>query len=151
MSLHAVLPPDELIAQRILVIRGSRVILDANLADLFGVNTKALNQAVRRNIERSPSDFMFPPDAAEKQQVVTNCDHLTRLKYSRTLPQAFTEHGTLMLGNVLRSEQAVAVSLHIVRTLCNCAKCSVRIKSWRQNSKPSNARWAPTIKPLLGS
>lgn len=56
-------------------------------------NQKALNQAVRRNIERFPADFMFPLSEAEKQEVVTNCDHLARLKFSPTLPYAFTEHG----------------------------------------------------------
>lgn len=110
------LVPHESIAERILLIRGSKVMLDADLADLYGVATKALNQAVRRNIERFPADFMFQISKEEKQEVVTNCDHLARLKFSPTQPFAFTEHGALMLGNVLKTERATEVSLHVVRT-----------------------------------
>ena len=106
----------ESVAQRILLLRGKRVMLDVDLAKLYGVPTKALNQAVRRNIDRFPSDFMIQLSADEKAEVVTNCDHLARLKYSRTLPYAFTEHGALMLGNVLKSDRAVEVSLLVVRT-----------------------------------
>ena len=69
-----------------------------------------------RNAERSPADFMFQLTKAEKQEVVTNRDHLVKLKFSPTEPYAFTEHGALMLGNVLRTEREVDVSLHIVRT-----------------------------------
>jgi hypothetical protein len=101
---------------RILVIRGERVLIDADLAELYGVTTKALNQAVRRNSSRFPPDFVFQLTVEEKIEVVTNCDHLARLKYSKALPHAFTEHGALMLGNVLNSAKAVEVSLLVVRT-----------------------------------
>jgi len=66
--------------------------LDADLAELYGVETKRLNEQVRRNRERFPEDFMFQLTAEEKSQVVANCDHLSRLKFSPTLPYAFTEH-----------------------------------------------------------
>lgn len=102
--------------QRILTIRGKSVMIDADLAELYGVETRALNQAVRRNRSRFPAEFMFQLTAAEKQEVITNCDHLARLKFSSALPYAFTEHGTLMLGNVLNSERAIEVSLLVVRT-----------------------------------
>lgn len=104
------------IERAILLIRGQRVMLDADLATLYGVETKALNQAVKRNRERFPADFMFRLSLAERDEVVTNCDHLQRLKYSRTLPYAFTEHGAIMLASVLNSPVAVKVSLQIVRT-----------------------------------
>lgn len=110
------LTPREAISERILLVRGFKVMLDADLAELYGVPTKALNQAVRRNLERFPSDFMFQLTKTEKQEVVTNCDHLAKLKFSSTQPYAFTEHGALMLGNVLRAERAIEISLHIVRT-----------------------------------
>ena len=106
----------ETVARQILLIRGTKVMLDADLAALYGVPTKALNQAVRRNIERFPADFMFQLSKAEKQEVVTNCDHLAKLKYSTALPYAFTEHGALMLGNVLKSDRAIEISLLVVRT-----------------------------------
>ncbi len=102
--------------RRILTIRGRSVMIDADLAQLYGVQTRVLNQAVRRNRERFPAEFMFQLTRGEKQEVITNCDHLARLKFSPVLPFAFTEHGTLMLGNVLNSERAIEVSLMIVRT-----------------------------------
>jgi ORF6N domain len=105
----------ENIEAKILTIRGQKVMLDADLAELYGVETKRLNEQVRRNSERFPEDFMFRLGAAEKAEVVANCDHLAKLKYSSALPYAFTEHGALMLGNVLKSERAVEVSVHIVR------------------------------------
>lgn len=107
--------PYERIDQSILVIRGQRVMLDADLATLFNVPTKALNQAVKRNLARFPKDFMFQLTAVEKAGVVTVCDHLQQLKFSRTLPFAFTEHGVVMLANVLNSLTAVSVSIQIVR------------------------------------
>jgi len=103
------------IETKILLIRGQKVMLDADLAELYGVETKRLNEQMRRNIERFPEDFMFRLSAEEKAEVVANCDHLAKLKYSPTLPYAFTEHGALMLGNVLKSDRAIEVSLMVVR------------------------------------
>ena len=101
--------------ERILTIRGQRVILDADLAELYGVTTKALNQAIKRNAARFPSDFAFVLNAEEKAQVVTDCDHLLRLKFSPALPRAFTEHGAIMAANVLNSARAVHMSVFVVR------------------------------------
>ena len=101
----------ETISRRIFFIRGHKVMLDANLAELYDVETRALNQAVKRNVERFPSDFMFQLSKAEKLEVITNCDHLAKLKFSPTLPYAFTEHGAMMLGNILKSDRAVEVSI----------------------------------------
>ena len=107
--------PIERVETLILVIRGEKVILDADLAKLYGVSTKALNQAVRRNASRFPEDFLFSLTAKEKEEVVTNCDHLRKLKFSRTLPNAFTEHGAIMAANVLNSERAVEAGVQVVR------------------------------------
>lgn len=90
--------------------------LDTDLASLYGIPTKVLKQAVKRNPDRFPPDFMFELMKEEKADVVTNCDHLVRLKFSPYLPYAFTEHGALMLANVLNSPKAVQVSVQIVRT-----------------------------------
>ncbi len=100
---------------RIQLIRGLKVMIDADLAELYGVPTKALNQAVKRNADRFPSDFMFQLDAAEKAGVVTNCDHLAKLKFSKALPFAFTEYGAVALANVLASPQAVEMGIYVVR------------------------------------
>ncbi len=107
--------PAERIERRILLIRGQRVMLDADLAQLYAVPTKALNQAVKRNRDRFPPDFMFRLTRGEKREVVTNCDHLERLKFSPVLPHVFTEHGALMLASVLNSPRAIEVSIFVVR------------------------------------
>jgi hypothetical protein len=104
------------IEKRILLIRDQKVMIDADLAALYGVTTKRLNEQVKRNIERFPEDFMFRLSAEEKQQVVANCDHLAQLKFSRTLPFAFTEYGAIQAANVLNSSHAVDISVYIVRT-----------------------------------
>lgn len=106
----------EMIERKILLIRGEKVILDADIAAIYGVTTKVLNQAVKRNIERFPSDFMFQLTKEEKYEVVTNCDHLSGLKFSPNQPFAFTEHGAIMAATILNSPIAIQASVHVVRT-----------------------------------
>jgi hypothetical protein len=108
--------PVERIHRSILLIRRHKVILDRDLAEFYGVETKVLNQAVKRNIDRFPADFMFQLSKTEKDKVVTNCDHLSPLKFSPALPYAFTEQGVAMLSSVLRSKRAVEVNIAIMRT-----------------------------------
>jgi hypothetical protein len=103
------------IESRIVVLRGLRVMIDADLAVLYGVTTKRLNEQVKRNAERFPGDFMFQLNAAEKAEVVANCDHLAKLKFSKVLPYAFTEHGAIQAANVLASPQAVEMGIFVVR------------------------------------
>jgi hypothetical protein len=103
------------IESRILVVRNQKVIIDADLAQLYGVDTKRLNEQVKRNIERFPHDFMFQLSAAEKTEVVANCDHLHKLKFSKALPYAFTEHGAIQAANVLASPRAVEMGIYVVR------------------------------------
>ena len=102
------------IESRICEFRGSRVMLDRDLAELYGVPTKVLNQAVMRNQERFPADFMFRLEKAElddlRSQSVTSSWGGVRYP-----PRAFTEYGILMLSNVLRSDRAIKVSIQIVR------------------------------------
>jgi len=101
--------PIKQIESLILIIRGQRVMLDTDLAALYGVTTKRLNEQVKRNLKRFPEDFMFQLTLEEKQQVVANCDHLARLKFSPTLPYAFTEHGAIMAANVCESRTLDAI------------------------------------------
>lgn len=89
--------------------------IDADLAALYGVPTKRLNEQVKRNPGRFPADFVFQLDRTERDEVVANCDHLQRLKFSPTMPFAFTEHGALMAASVLNTPHAVEVSLYVVR------------------------------------
>jgi len=107
--------PAERIEGIILFIRGHKVMLDVDLAILYGVTTKRLNEQVRRNKDRFPNDFMFQLSEEEKNELVANCDHLKRLKFSPYLPYAFTEHGAVMLASVLNSEIAVKASIQVVR------------------------------------
>jgi hypothetical protein len=106
--------PLEAITQRILVLRGQKVLLDSDLAALYGVETRRLNEQVRRNLERFPEDFIFE----------VNADELTNLKSHfaisswggrRKLPLAFTEHGAIMAATVLKSPRAVEVAVYVVR------------------------------------
>ena len=116
--------PAERIESAIYVIRGEKVMLDRNLAQLYGVSTKALNQAVKRNTERFPPDFMFQLTKEEarvwwleaganrlRSQTVT----LKRGQHLKYRPYAFTEHGILMLSSVLNSERAIHVNIEIMR------------------------------------
>lgn len=103
------------IQQFIFEIRGQRVMLDRDLAMLYGVEPKRLNEQVKRNIDRFPPDFMFMLKVPEYQEVVANCDRFASLKYSAVMPRAFTEHGIIMLASVLRSEVAIQMSVQITR------------------------------------
>ncbi len=116
--------PDEFIEDTILLIRGKRVILDQDLARLYGVTTSVLNQAVKRNLDRFPEDFMFQLTKAETEEwqrlkpsrsqiVILKNARGTHIKYK---PYAFTEHGILMLSSVLKSQRAVKVNIQIMRT-----------------------------------
>lgn len=116
MSATQMVPTTERVENYILLIRSQKVILDADLAELYGVTTKRLNEQVKRNQDRFPVDFMFKLTDDEKQQVVAICDHLKNLKFSRTNPNAFTEHGVLMAASVLNTPRAIEVSVLVVRT-----------------------------------
>jgi hypothetical protein len=100
---------------RIVAVRGQRVMLDMDVAFLYGVPTKRLNEQVRRNREKFPPDFAFRLTTEEKAEVVAKCDHLRKLKFSPVLPMVFTEHGALMAANVLNSRQAVGMAVFVVR------------------------------------
>ena len=109
------LVPVERIERAIILVRGEKVMLDSELAEIYGVETKILNQAVKRNASRFPSDFMFQMTHVElanlRSQIVTSSLYGGR----RYLPYAFTEHGALMLANVLNSERAAQTSVQVVR------------------------------------
>jgi len=103
------------IRARILTIRGVQVMLDRDLAELYGVPTKALNQAVKRNSDRFPEEFMFQLNDGEMHELVTNCDRFQSMKHTSVPMRAFTEHGIIMLASVLKSDAATLVSIRITR------------------------------------
>ena len=114
------LAPVEAIEGKILLIRGHKVMLDRDLAQLYGVETRVLNQAVRRNIDRFPADFMFSltrDEIMRISQIVISSGHpgTKTLKFSKSV-MAFTEHGVAMLSSVLNSPKAVQVNIQIMRT-----------------------------------
>jgi len=109
--------PDELVMNKIYMIRGQKVMLDRDLAELYGVETKVLNQAVKRNSGRFPGDFMFQLTKSEweflRSQIVTL--ETGRGKYPKYVPTVFTEQGVAMLSSVLKSETAIRVNIQIIR------------------------------------
>lgn len=108
--------PVEIIESKILIIRKTKVMIDRDLADLYQVPTKTLNQAIKRNMDRFPEGFMFQLTSKEKIELVTNCDRLSPLKHSVYLPYAFTEYGVAMLSSVLNSKRAIKVNILIIQT-----------------------------------
>lgn len=106
----------QLIQNKIHVIRSERVMLDFDLAEMYGVETRALKQAVKRNQDRFPEDFMFKLSKEEWKELITNCDNLPEtVKFSPTTPLAFTEQGVAMLSSVLNSQKAIQVNIAIIR------------------------------------
>ena len=92
---------------KIFLIRGQKVMLDKDLAELYGVKTKRLNEQVKRNRKRFPEDFMFQLTKGEKEELIPHCDRLKVLKHSTINPYAFTEQGVAMLSSVLKSDRAI--------------------------------------------
>jgi len=110
------------VEDRIFTIRGVQVMLDRDLAELYEVDTKVLNQAVKRNIERFPDSWRFQLYENEKSELVTNCDRLEKMKHSVTNPFVFNEQGVAMLSAVLRSDTAVDVSIRIINAFVELRK-----------------------------
>jgi hypothetical protein len=138
------LVPSERIAHSILLLRGQKVLLDADLAELYGVETKVLVQAVKRNLERFPDDFMFQLDADEfaalrSQSVTSNAGRGGR----RYAPYAFTEQGVAMLSSVLSSPQAIAVNIEVMRAF-------VRLREMLAGNKELAAKLGELERKLKG-
>jgi hypothetical protein len=111
---NGIVPNQDDIEQRILTIRGKQVLIDRDLASLYGVTTKRLNEQVRRNIARFPERYRFQLTKKEVKEVVANCDRLKTLKFSTTEPFVFTEFGVSMLPSVLNSQKAIEISIRII-------------------------------------
>jgi hypothetical protein len=107
--------PAEVIEQRIFLMRGQKVLIDRDLAEVYGVETKYLNRQVKRNKERFPQEFMFQLTRKEKHELVTNWHRFSLLKHSTVLPYAFTEHGVAMLSSVLNSKRAIMMSILVIK------------------------------------
>ena len=110
------------IKDKIHTIRNLQVMLDRDLAELYGVETKVFNQAVKRNIKRFPKNYRFQLTENEKNQLVTNCDWLNSLKHSSSLPYVFTEQGVSMLSSILKSDKAINISIKIIDSFVSMRK-----------------------------
>ena len=104
------------VENKIITLRNLHVILDSDVAEMYQVATKEINQAVSRNTEKFPNGYLIELTASEKREVVTNCDHLQQVKFSKTLPKAFTEKGLYMLATILKSPVATQTTLMIIDT-----------------------------------
>ena len=118
---------DDFIKSCIFTIRGVQVMLDRDLAAFYGVETKRLNEQVKRNAERFPSNFMFPLSNYEMQELVANCDRFKTMKHSSVPMTAFTEHGILMLASVLKSKVAIGASIRITNAFVAMRKALASI------------------------
>src|SRR3989338_3156764 len=114
--------PEESVKSKIFTIREVQVMLDNDLAKLYDVKTKRLNEQVKRNIDRFPEDFMFQLTSSEKNELVAKCDHLQNLKFSSTNPYVFTQEGVASLSGVLKSKKAEEVNINIMRAFVSMRK-----------------------------
>ncbi len=112
------------VESKIIEIRGQQVIIDSDVAELYGVETREVNQALSRNLEKFPEGYIFELDAQEKEELITNCDHLKKLKFSPSFPKAFTERGLYMLATILKSAKATATTLAIIDTFAQVREVS---------------------------
>jgi uncharacterized protein YjcR len=122
MSKANSLIPVQRIEKAIFLIRGQKVMLSSHLAELYDVETRVLNQAVKRNISRFPEDFMFQRSTSEAQQLVSQNVIPHRKYFGGSLPYAFTEQGVAMLSSVLNSERAIHVNIEIMRAFVRLRK-----------------------------
>ena len=106
----------EQVEEKLLTIQGERVLLDSDVAEMYGVATKRINEAVKNNPERFPSGYIIKLSEIEKVELVENFDRFNRLKHSTALPKAFTEKGLYMLATILKSTQAVQTTIAIIET-----------------------------------
>ena len=139
----------ERIEKKIFLIRGKKVMLDKDLAILYEVPTKRLNEQVKRNIERFPEDFMFQLTKREKAEVVANCDHLKTLKFSPQLPYAFTEQGVAMLSSVLNSKRAIMANIQIMRTFTKIRELLATHKDLQRKIEDMESKYDQQFKAVF--
>lgn len=137
------------IHHKIFTLREQRVMLDFDLALLFDVETRTLKQAVKRNMDRFPEDFMFELRREEWKELITNCDSLSAtVKFSPALPFAFTEHGVAMLSSVLRSRKAVQMNILIMRAFIELRNYTLTHKELVDKIKGLEARYDKQFKDI---
>ena len=116
------------VAGRVIEVRGEKVILDSEVAELYGVETREINQAAKNNPEKFPDEYIFTLSKGEKQEVIKNFDNLAKVKFFPQLPKAFTEKGLYMLATILKSPKAVRTTIAIIETFAKLRKLTRNIK-----------------------
>lgn len=132
---HKPVTPEERIIKKIVLLRNEKVMLDVDLAELYGVETRVLKQAVRRNADRFPEDFMFQLRADEVDQLVSQNVIPDKKQFGGAFPFAFTETGIAMLSSVLKSEKAIEMNIFIMRTFVALRKMSINYEEVMDNLK----------------
>ena len=136
------------VQDKIIDVRNQKVIIDADVAELYGVETKQINQALSRNSNKFPDGYVISLTKQEKEEVVTNCDHLKNMKFSPNLPNAFTEKGLYMLATILKSPRAVETTLAIIDTFAKVRELSRVIN--QVQSLPENSPKQKTLMEHTG-
>ena len=139
----------EIIEQKIYLIRGKKVMLDKDLAVLYGVETKTLKRAVKRNIERFPEDFMFQLGIEETKILRYQFGTLEKGQYSKYLPFAFTEQGVAMLAGVLKSKRAIEVNVQIIRTFVKLREMIISNKELRAKIEEMERKYDKRFKAVF--
>lgn len=140
----------QVIQKRIYELRGQKVMLDFDLAELYGVENRALKQAIKRNLERFPEDFMFQLNKSEWQELITNCDKLpANVKFSPASPFAFTEQGVSMLSSVLKSKKALQVNIAIIRAFVFLRQYALSHKDITEKLKELESRYNKQFKDVF--
>jgi len=140
--------PDEIITNKIYLIRGQKVMLDRDLAELFGVKTKRLKEQVRRNINRFPESFMFELTTMESEFLRSQIATLTKRRHSKYPPFVFTEHGILMLSSVLNSEIAIKISIQIIETFVQLRKLVNNYEEIRSKIKQMESQYGEKFEEI---
>ncbi len=141
--------PQEIIEQKICLIRSKKVMLDKDLAVLYGVETKTLKRAVRRNIERFPGDFMFQLGIEETKILRHQFGTLEKGQYAKYLPFAFTEQGVAMLAGVLKSKRAIEVNVQIIRTFVKLREMIISNKELRTRIEEMERKYDKRFKAVF--
>ena len=144
------------VQDKIIILRGQRVLLDRDVAELYGVGTKEINQAVKNNPKKFPYGFIFGVDEYEKDELVKNFDRFNSLKHSTATPNAFTERGLYMLATIMKGDQAIETALAIVNTYATVKELARTIRSLQETEsqaeqKPLLKRTGELIGDVLGS
>lgn len=143
------LVPQETIEQKIFLIRGKKVMLDRDLAFIYGVETRVFNQAVKRNIKRFPDDFMFQLKKEEAHSLRSQFVTLKRGEHYKYLPYVFTEQGVAMLSSVLNSDRAIEVNIQIIRTFVKLREMIVSNKELRKRMDKLEEKYDKRFKAVF--